>query len=89
MLIQMMLYRYFAFFGGDLSWYVTKMELYAFWLQHILMTVVPFYYLAIGRFNTKRSSLAGFLTIYTLTVIYHRSAFAFFFLGNRNVCRRK
>lgn len=62
---------YFAFFGGDLSWYVTKTELYAFWLQHILMTVVPFYYLAIGRFNTKHSSLAGFLTIYTLTVIYH------------------
>lgn len=64
--------RYFAFFGGDMSWYVTKVELYAFWLQHALMTLVPFYYLVVGRFNTRHSSFVSFLTIYAITIAYHR-----------------
>jgi len=63
---------YFAFFAGDLSWYTSVVEVYSFWLQHILMTLVPGYYLLVGRFNTKNSSFGFFLTIYTLTVIYHR-----------------
>lgn len=62
---------YFAFFGGDLSWYVNAAELYAFWLQHILMVLVPLYYLAVGRFNTRHSSFTFFLTVYTFTVVYH------------------
>jgi hypothetical protein len=66
--------RYFAFFGGDLSWYVNAAELYAFWLQHILMVLVPLYYLAVGRFNTRHSSFTFFLTVYTFTVVYHRYA---------------
>ncbi len=69
--------RYFAFFGGDLSWYVNAAELYAFWLQHILMVLVPLYYLAVGRFNTRHSSFTFFLTVYTFTVVYHRYARVF------------
>jgi len=63
---------YYAMAFADMSWYISWVELFFFWFQHILMAAIPLYYLFLSnRFRNLPNSLPDFMTIYAWTQIYH------------------
>lgn len=70
---------WFAFFTGpDPGWYIWEIEFHLFWLQHILMAVVPWIYLVTGKFDARHSRPNAvawrhceFFGVYAFSIAYH------------------
>jgi len=65
---------YPAFVAGDMSWYIYEYEVWHYWIQHLLLVIIPLYYFIVGRFSTSRNSFSTFLSVYAFDIVYH-SAF--------------